>query len=197
MKLFSIIAAIAIISISTPSEARARHRHHAAPVAQMSPDCNILWPCIGAEPLFTQRVATPTAVYSPRSERRRAQQVVAYQTVSYSGGGLVDRARAYMGTNPTGWRRVWCGRFMAMIAPNAAARIRNPNMAKDWANAGPHYSGCTVGSVAVLGRRGGGHVGVVSACTAAGPQIVSGNHGHRVGEGIYPAGRVIAYVGAT
>lgn len=41
----------------------------------------------------------------------------------------------------------------------------------------------------------GGHVGVVSGIDKSGnPIIISGNHGHRVGEAAYPRGRVIAYV---
>ena len=44
------------------------------------------------------------------------------------------------------------------------------------------------------GRRGG-HVGVVSGIDANGnPIVVSGNHGRRVAESVYPRGRVYAYV---
>src|SRR5262245_49037350 len=46
---------------------------------------------------------------------------------------LVAIARQYMGTNPTGWARLWCGRFMALVAPEAAAKIPNPNWARNWA----------------------------------------------------------------
>ena len=43
--------------------------------------------------------------------------------------------------------------------------------------------------------KNGGHVGVVSGIDPHGnPVIISGNHGHRVGEGVYPRSRVIAYV---
>ena len=108
-------------------------------------------------------------------------------------GDLASKARAYMGTNPTGWRRVWCGRFMAMVAPELASRISNPNMARSWAEL-PHTSP-HVGAIAVLSRRRGGHVGVVTGFAANGnPIIVSGNHGHRVGEGQYSKYRVLAYV---
>ena len=114
----------------------------------------------------------------------------------FAGGDLVSRARLYLGTNPTGWSHVWCGRFMAMVAPNAAARLRNPNTARDWAalpRTSPH-----VGAIAVLSRgRRGGHVGVVSGFSSRGdPIIVSGNHGRLVGEGTYPLSRVIAFVSA-
>lgn len=116
--------------------------------------------------------------------------------IAYIGGSLINRARQYMGTNPTGWNSLWCGRFMAMIAPGAAARIRNPNMARDWATL-PRVS-AQVGAIVVLSRgRSGGHVGVVTDIDANGnPTVVSGNHGRKVGEGTYPKGRVIAYVSA-
>jgi uncharacterized protein (TIGR02594 family) len=108
---------------------------------------------------------------------------------------LVSAARRYIGTNPTGRRTLWCGAFMAMIAPDAARRVRNPNMALSWA-ALPHVAP-RIGAIAVLGRRGGGHVGVVTGFDGRGnPIIVSGNHNHRVGEGVYSASRVRAYVSA-
>jgi hypothetical protein len=47
-----------------------------------------------------------------------------------------------------------------------------------------------VGAIAVMGRRGGGHVGVVSGVDPnSNPIVVSGNH-----ESVYPAGRISAYV---
>jgi uncharacterized protein (TIGR02594 family) len=83
-----------------------------------------------------------------------------------------------------------------MIAPSAAARIRNPNMARDWAEL-PHV-GPSVGAIAVLSRKHGGHVGVVSGFDPNGnPIIVSGNHNRWVGEAAYPRSRVIAYVSAS
>lgn len=52
-----------------------------------------------------------------------------------------------------------------------------------------------VGAIAVMGRRGGGHVGVVSGVTATGdPVVISGNNGGRVREAVYPRGRVLAFV---
>lgn len=52
-----------------------------------------------------------------------------------------------------------------------------------------------VGSLVVLTRKGGGHVGVVSGVTPDGnPIVISGNHNNRVAESVYPSSRVIAYV---
>src|SRR5262249_13078600 len=51
---------------------------------------------------------------------------------------------------------------------------------------------------AVLYRKGGGHVGVVSGFDIMGnPVVISGNHGHRVYESVYPRSRVLAYVTPT
>ena len=63
----------------------------------------------------------------------------------------------------------------------AASWLRRPRT-------GPH-----VGAIAIVRR--GHHVGVVSGFDAAGnPILISGNHRHRVGEGVYPRRTVLAYV---
>jgi uncharacterized protein (TIGR02594 family) len=68
--------------------------------------------------------------------------------------------------------------------------------ANSFASYGRRVSGPQVGAIAVMTRgKNGGHVGIVSGVDASGnPIIISGNHGHRVGEGVYPRGRVYAYV---
>ena len=64
------------------------------------------------------------------------------------------------------------------------------NLAKAYASYGTRVSGPQVGAIAVMGRRGGGHVGVVSGVDPnSNPIVVSGNH-----ESVYPAGRISAYV---
>jgi len=69
------------------------------------------------------------------------------------------------------------------------------NLASGYAKYGRRISGPQVGAIAVMGRRGGGHVGVVSGVDPNGnPIIVSGNHNHTVAESVYPAGRISAYV---
>jgi uncharacterized protein (TIGR02594 family) len=123
------------------------------------------------------------------------QKVLADGAERAIGSDLIVRARSYLGTNPTGWRRLWCARFMAMIAPRKAAHLRNPNSARAWVHAGRRLRSCRVGAIAVMARGPrGGHVGVVTSCGRRGPTVVSGNHGHRVGEGRYSSRRVLAYV---
>jgi uncharacterized protein (TIGR02594 family) len=107
---------------------------------------------------------------------------------------VVDQARRYLGTNPTGRRSLWCGAFMDMVLKQTG-HAGGGNLARAYANYGQRVSGPQVGAIAVMGRRGGGHVGVVSGFDAAGnPIIISGNHGHRVAESVYPRGRIYAYV---
>ena len=68
--------------------------------------------------------------------------------------------------------------------------------AKSFANYGQRIPGPQIGAIAVMTRgKNGGHVGIVSGFDASGnPIIISGNYGHRVGEGVYPRGRIYAYV---
>ena len=67
------------------------------------------------------------------------------------------------------------------------------NLAKAYASYGTRVSGPQVGAIAVMGRRGGGHVGVVSGVDPnSNPIVVSGNHIRS--QSVYPAGRISAYV---
>lgn len=107
---------------------------------------------------------------------------------------LVSEARRYLGTNPTGRSSLWCGAFMDLVL----RRTGHPgggNLAKAYRRYGTKVSGPQVGAIAVIGRKGGGHVGVVSGVDPKGnPIIISGNHNHTVAESVYPRRRVIAYV---
>ncbi len=109
---------------------------------------------------------------------------------------LVSEARKYLGTNPTDRKRLWCATFMNMVLAKTGYSGTNSDAAKSFAQYGRRISEPKVGAIAVLTRgKRGGHVGVVSGIDANGnPIIISGNHGHRVGEAIYPRSRVIAYV---
>jgi uncharacterized protein (TIGR02594 family) len=107
---------------------------------------------------------------------------------------LVSEARKYIGTNPTGRGSLWCGAFMDMVLKRTG-HSGGGNLARSYVHYGQRVSGPQVGAIAVMGRRGGGHVGVVSGVDPNGnPIIVSGNHNHTVAESVYPAGRISAYV---
>lgn len=116
------------------------------------------------------------------------------------GSDLVSQARQYVGTNPTGRARLWCGAFMDMVL-RQTGRKGGGNVARAYASYGPRVPSPQVGALAVMGRRGGGHVGVVSGIDAKGnPIVISGNtwgggsKRPRVMETVYPRHRVYAYV---
>jgi len=118
-----------------------------------------------------------------------------YGASSGARSDLVAEARRWIGTNPTGWAHVWCGKFMNFVLERTGRRSNGSNLAVSFARYGTRISGPQVGAIAVMGRRGGGHVGVVSGIDASGnPILISGNHGHQVAEAVYPRGRIFAYV---
>ena len=112
---------------------------------------------------------------------------------------LVVEARKYLGTNPTGRRRLWCATFMNLILAKLGYSGTDSDGARSFADYGKRISKLEVGAIAVLtGGKRAGHVGVVTGVDPHGnPIIISGNHNKRVGEDIYPRSRVIAYVVPT
>jgi uncharacterized protein (TIGR02594 family) len=119
-------------------------------------------------------------------------------SAGFGSSNVVAEARRYLGGNPTGRGRLWCARFMNMVLQRSGHQGTGSDMARSFANYGQRISGPQVGAIAVMGRRGGGHVGIVSGIDASGnPILVSGNNGNRVREASYPRGRIYAYVMPT
>jgi uncharacterized protein (TIGR02594 family) len=125
----------------------------------------------------------------------------AYGGMTASGGfgsSVVAEARRYIGGNPTSRASLWCARFMNMVLQRSGHRGTGSDLARSFASYGQRVSGPQIGAIAVMGRRGGGHVGVVSGIDANGnPILVSGNYHNRVVEAPYPRGRIYAYVMPT
>jgi uncharacterized protein (TIGR02594 family) len=112
-----------------------------------------------------------------------------------SSSNVVAEARRYIGGNPTGRGSLWCARFMNLVLQHTGYRGTGSDMASSFASYGQRVSGPQVGAIAVMGRRGGGHVGVVSGIDAMGnPIVLSGNNGNRVREAPISRGRIYAYV---
>lgn len=107
---------------------------------------------------------------------------------------VVQKAKSYIGSGAVfGRRNLWCARFMNYVLQKTGHRGTGSDLARSFAKL-PRTS-MHVGAIAVMSRRGGGHVGVVSGITRNGdPIIVSGNHNNRVAESVYPRSRVYAYV---
>lgn len=189
----AILAVCSILFISTsPADAKRLRSAKVHPVSDCFTDrgyganCGAAW----------WQVEEATASHRPAKvkQAKRARGVSMAHEGAGLGSPLVARARAYMGQTAADLglpRSLWCADFMNKITGAGTSR-----RARDYAHYGsPAPAGC-VGCVAVLsrGKRGGGHVGVVSGYDARGnPIIVSGNHGRRVGEGAYARGRVIAW----
>jgi uncharacterized protein (TIGR02594 family) len=112
---------------------------------------------------------------------------------------LVTEARKYVGTNPTARKRLWCATFLNLVLAKSGYAGTGSDAAKSFASYGKRINEPTIGAIAVLTRgKRGGHVGIVTGIDGNGnPIIISGNHGHRVGEATYPRQRVIAYVMPT
>lgn len=139
------------------------------------------------------------AAGAPRAHQRARQAETAAvepAAIGLGGSSLVDTARRYIGGNPTGRSSLWCATFMNYVLEHTGHRGTGSNMAASFASYGTRIAGPEVGAIAVMHRgRRGGHVGVVSGVDEHGnPIIVSGNHGHRVAESVYPRGRIYAYV---
>lgn len=114
---------------------------------------------------------------------------------SGSSSSLVMEARHYLGTNPTSRGSLWCARFLNMVLQRTGHQGTGSDMASSFAHYGHRIAGPQVGAIAVLGRRGGGHVGIITGIDAAGnPIMISGNNRNRVREAPVSRGRIYAYV---
>jgi uncharacterized protein (TIGR02594 family) len=111
------------------------------------------------------------------------------------GSNVVAEARRYLGGNPTSRASLWCARFMNFVLERTGHHGTGSDMASSFASYGQRVSGPQVGAIAVMSRRGGGHVGVVSGIDGQGnPILISGNNGNRVREAPVSRGRIYAYV---
>ena len=209
MKLYNKRATILLFSVSLavtcgPVLARTYHHHrdHIANVTHSAvsvhPDTSDADPRYSAHPgAATAAVETAGHHHGRRSFADARAQAQSHSNSAYGGfsnDALVSEARKYIGTNPTGRGSLWCGAFMDMVLKRTG-HAGGGNLAFGYEHYGTRVSGPQVGAIAVMGRHGGGHVGVVSGVDANGnPIIVSGNHNHTVAESVYPRGRIAAYV---
>ena len=131
---------------------------------------------------------------------RRAEKTTATQASRaprlFASADPVSEARRWIGSNPTRRSTLWCATFMKFVLERSGYSGTGSDAAKSFASYGQRIAGPQVGAIAVMTRgKNGGHVGIVSGFDGSGnPIIISGNHGHRVGEGVYPRGRIYAYV---
>ena len=138
------------------------------------------------------------AMATQAAQRHKQGRPVAasWDGLPFGRADLVAEARRYIGTNPTGWKHVWCARFMNFVLERRGYATTGSDAASSFATYGQRIAGPQVGAIAVMRRKGGGHVGIVSGVAKNGEVIViSGNSaGHVVGVAHYPRGRIYAYV---
>ena len=199
-----LLCSVAVVAFATSALARPVHhyRHRAAQTEQVAAQPQTA--AADRDIRHSTQATTVTAgtVIRKRSHNRLSlaearAQAQSHSNSAYGGAtsnGLVSEARKYIGTNPTGRGSLWCGAFMDLVLKRTG-HAGGGNLASAYARYGTRVSGPQVGAIAVMGRRGGGHVGIVSGVDPNGnPIIVSGNHNHTVAESVYPAGRISAYV---
>jgi uncharacterized protein (TIGR02594 family) len=198
----TMLCSMALAALASSAIARPVHHHHAAHTAEpaMAPPAND-W--AGQHSFLTSQAPDGnTAPNRRHTHHNLARARAAAQSQSHSNSAygeytsnpLVAEARKYIGTNPTGRSSLWCGAFMDMVLKRTG-HAGGGNLALGYSHYGHRISGPQVGAIAVMGRHGVGHVGVVSGIDANGnPIIVSGNHNHTVAESVYPRSRVSAYV---
>lgn len=163
-----ILAALALVCVTSIAEARPRHVAH----QKYDPACNVSMPCEG--------VGKP--VVSAKEAHRRARGQQLYDAMPF--GMPTDRAgRAVNWVKP----RAWCGWWM-----RKHLGVSNPagNLARWWAGYGTNAHGPAVGTIVVWRH----HVGKITGRTADGQWIVkSGNDGHAVRERPRSVANAIAF----
>lgn len=113
----------------------------------------------------------------------------------YINSPWLDHAINDLGTNPTGWKRVWCARSLNMWLQMSGKRGCGSNSAISCLEAGRRLEGPQVGAIAVLKH----HVGIVKEIEDRHVVLVSGNNRGRpgartVGVGKYARANIVGYV---
>lgn len=194
----------AIAAFSSPASARPHHRHSAERHAYVHHARHHHYRHHARSSRFERSAAQlrasgfadTQASYNPNANvGGMANNGMAASGGFGGGSGLVSEARRYIGGNPTGRGSLWCARFMNMVLQHTGHHGTGSDMASSFAHYGTRVSGPQVGAIAVMGRRGGGHVGIITGIDAQGnPIMISGNNGNRVREAPISRGRIYAYV---
>jgi uncharacterized protein (TIGR02594 family) len=192
-----LLCSVAFVAFTVPALARPVHK--AAHAVAAVPAQNAGADNDGRYSVATQQAAGEAT--QSQSRRRAAQAQANSAFGGFTANSLVSEARKYIGTNPTGRGSLWCGAFMDLVLKRTG-HTGGGNLASAYARYGTRVAGPTVGAIAVMGRNGGGHVGVVTGVDPNGnPIVLSGNTWnrstggrHTVAEQVYPRSRIYAYV---
>jgi hypothetical protein len=113
----------------------------------------------------------------------------------YADSPWLDHAIDDLGTNPTGWKRLWCARSLNLWLQQSGKRGCGGDSAISCLEAGRRLPGPQVGAIAVLKH----HVGIVKEIQDRHVVLVSGNNRGRpgartVGISKYARASVVGYV---
>lgn len=90
----------------------------------------------------------------------------------------------------------WCGVALAgWLSESGLKYPKDYYRALSWAEYGIACNGPKLGAIAVLQRKGGGHVGIVTGVNESGSHVrlIGGNQGDSVSEAWFDVSRIIAY----
>jgi uncharacterized protein (TIGR02594 family) len=152
--------------------------------------------------LISTSALTDVAEARPRHHRHHhhrariaAPAPTSHSWSGFGGSDVVATARQYVGSGAVfGRATLWCATFMNYVLQKTGHRPTGSDAAASFAS--KPQTTMHVGAIAVMRRRGGGHVGVVSGIDANGnPIIISGNsRGRKVYEGPIARSRVYKFV---
>lgn len=113
----------------------------------------------------------------------------------YAESPWLDHAINDLGTNPTGWKRVWCARSMTMWLQQSGKRGCPTDAAISCLEAGERLEAPKVGAIAVLKN----HVGIVKEIDERHVVLVSGNNrgkpgARKVGISRFARATIVGYV---
>ena len=125
--------------------------------------------------------STPvTKTKQKKKQRNKGEYVIAVPSAGEEGSG-----------RPADCPSAYCGCWLSLKMYNK--NIRRLWVALNWKNEGQASAPGCIGCIAVMTRKGGGHVGIVIGYNGKNPILLSGNHNRRVGVGEYPIQRVVAF----
>jgi hypothetical protein len=152
-----LLCSVALAAVTNSALARPLHKPaYRLDAAQATPTSTA-----DRDDRYTAVAAQPVAGEATRSRRRAAQSHANSAFGGFTSNSLVSEARKYIGTNPTGRGSLWCGAFMDLVLKRTG-HAGGGNLASAYTRYGTRVPGPQVGAIAVMGRHGGGHVGVVS-----------------------------------
>ena len=147
-------------------------------------------------PAFARIIDGDPSVASPAAAAPGGAAGKTASASSFSGGSgtqTLSIARRYLGGNPTGRSSQWCADFMNLVEKKAGRDGSGSRLAKSYLAYGQKVSKPQPGDIVVLSRSGGGHVGYFMGFKDGKIELLSGNHGRKVGVGTYPTSRVLGY----